>query len=194
MGPASPPGIKRAAPRNLPKSVGYWFAKPWVDWLLLALAAGICICISWRHGAWGLENLKPETRRALYQTLTTISGTLLGLTLTSISVLNSALRQSMSSVAARLVTPARKQAVARLFFAAVRGLAASLGVSLYALLSDSEAPTGRPLVQAVVLAVVVLSCLRIARTLWALSLIVSASSVAPMESSTPRPAITDDEY
>lgn len=155
------------------------------------LAAAAVSC--WA-GSWGLEELSPATRRALYQTLTTVSGTLLGLALTSISVLNTALRQPVSSLTAKAITTDRKQSVAQLFFAAVRALALSSAVYVFALLADTEGHAGSRLVQAGVLATVLLGALRITRTFWALSLIIATSAAAPAEVRPTKPPISDQEY
>lgn len=179
--------------RPTPKLVSRWFQHPAAD-LGIALIVGLAaVAVSYWIGSWGLEELRPATRRALYQTLTTVSGTLLGLALTSISVLNTALRQPVSGLTAKVVTSDRKQSVAQLFFAAVRALALSTVVYVVALLADTEARAGSKWLQASVLATALLGALRIGRTFWALSLIIATSATAPADIRPSRPPITDDE-
>lgn len=194
MGTAAPESARVAPGRPASRVLSSWFERPWVDLAVAAMAAIAAALVSWRLSSWGLEELKPATRRALFQTLTTVSGTLLGLALTSISVLSTTLRQPISGLTARFITPPRKQAVARLFFAAVRALALSTVVCIYALVTDTETSGGSPWVQACVLAVAVLGALRIARTFWALSLIISTSVASPADVRPTRLPISDDEY
>ena len=171
-----------------------WFENPWWDWVGAGAVLSLVAWCSLHSGPLGLQGLEPDTRRAVYQTLTTVSGTLLGLVLTSISVLNTVLRQPMTTLASKIVTPVRRQAVGKLFFAAIRALAIALDVNLFALLTDSDAAVGRGLTQSAVLAGLVLIVARLARAMWALALIVGASAIAPSAPAPARPPISDDEY
>lgn len=177
-----------------PRPVRVWFQRPAWD---LPIAAVLAVGLwygSTRAGPYWLQSLDIETRRAVYQTLTTLSGTLLGLVLTSISVLNTVLRQPLDAFAESALHPDRKQAVARLFFAAVRALALGVAVNLVVLIWDTKADVGGRWAQAIAIGVLALVICRVARMLWALALVVAVSTRGSSPAKRPPPAISDDEY
>lgn len=154
-----------------------WFTRPSTDWLiiaLLALAAWWARELDWSTTFTDLPN---ATRRATYQTLATVSGTMLGLTLTSISILNSMLRQPAESMLAR-VTATSGPTISGIFFACVRSLALALGLSVVALIRDSEQVPGGYWVPVVLGSACVLVSLRLTRMLYGLSLLTNASRTA----------------
>lgn len=181
-------------PQPYPAVARLWFERPATDLLVVfAVAAGTLAWSTWQGPFW-LQRLEPDTRRAVFQTLSTISGTLLGLVLTSISVLNTVLRQPMSGLLESTLHPGRRRAVASLFFAAVRALALALVLNLVALVWDSDAQTGGRWAQSLALAAFVLVALRMGRTLWALALVVTASATDGSKTQQVMTPISDDEY
>ena len=178
--------------------------RPAVDWPLAAVVFACTIWLSLRHPefvgrplgwhiGW-LRDLDADTRRAVYQTMTTLSGTLLGLTLTSVSILAGLMKQDLKTATGGLLTPKRQQRVSRLFFAGLRGLAMALLVSLALLVTEGGKGEGGILSQALTLTVLAFVAARVGRIIWVLSLILS-SSVSPATSPSPGyPLISDDEY
>lgn len=182
------------APKPLPGPVGAWFQAPAWDLAAAAVAAMTAFSLAVWVENFGLQQLAPDTRRAVYQTVSTVTGTLLGLVLTSISVLNTVLKQPVEELTAKKLTPGRKRAVASLFFAAVRALAFGLIGSLSALIFDSDVRIGRAWAQALVVGIVILLVLRLSRALWALSLVVAGTAAAPAPAiPANRPPVTDDD-
>ena len=84
-----------------------------------------------------IRDLTPDTRRAVYQTAATLSGTLLGLVLTSISVLNTLLRADLEQLTAGRMRPKTQRRAGSLFFSAVRALGVALLVFLALLVTDT---------------------------------------------------------
>jgi hypothetical protein len=151
-----------------------WFTRPGTDWVVIGLLG---LLVWWfRDIDWSapFTTLPSATRRATYQTLATVSGTMLGLTLTSISILNSMLRQPAESMLGR-VTSTSGPTISGIFFACVRSLALALLLSVVALIHDSESQPGAYWVPVALGAVCVLVVLRLTRMLYALSLLTNAS-------------------
>ena len=189
--------------RRPPRLTRVYIDWPAGDWLVVG---GVLAIISWLsspepmllsrvvdwHIGW-FRDLDVATRRAVYQTMTTLSGTLLGLTLTSVSILAGLMKQDLKAATGGLLTPKRQRRVSGLFFAALRGLASALVLSFGLLIADGSQSPGGGIAQAVAMAVVALVALRLGRVIWVLSLVLSASIAAPAPES-PYPLITDDEY
>lgn len=176
------------------RPVHAWFEKPAWDWLLVLIVVAVMALTSMSAGAFGIQEIPNDTRRALYQTTTTICGTLLGLTLTSVSILNTALQRETSSLTPWASGSQMRGTIAGMFFSSVRALAIGVLVGLVALIGDSEANTGSPWIQIVLMSAAVLVGARMVRMLWALSLIVRTPSATPSTVSGTRPPVTDDEY
>lgn len=152
---------------------------PLVDYLLAALCVVIVLAGSWLLKGFSLPvELDGFTRRSIYQTLATLSGTLLGLILTAISVLHNVLRSETPQLDWVLGDERKKAAVA-VFFAAMRALALTFLVFMAALIVDSAeepADTLMP-VQLIAVAGVGLAFFRVARIVWVLNkLLVGAAT------------------
>lgn len=176
---------------------------PVLDWLLTGAALGLTYWLSshpsvlghevqW-HIGW-LRNLEAGTRRAVYQTMTTLSGTLLGLTLTSVSILANLMKQDLSTATGGLLTPHRQKRISGLFFAGLRGLAIALLGSLVLLVADSDRVVGARLDQAIAFAILTLATCRLGRIIWVLSLVLSVSVAPAATVPVVHPRISDDEY
>lgn len=141
-----------------------------------------------------LTHLEVNTRRAVYQTMATLSGTLLGLTLTSVSILSNLMKQDLATATGGLLKPRHQHRVSGLFFAGIRGLGVTLVISFALLISDGSRVEGDRLAQNFALAVVVLAVMRLGRIIWVLSLVMNVSVAAGPPSKPENPPITDDEY
>lgn len=179
-------------PKDRLRPVHAWFERTAWDWLLVTGTVALAALISLGAGAYGTQEVAPDTRRALYQTVTTITGTLLGLTLTSVSILNTALQRETSTLTPWTGASPMRGTIASMFFGSVRALGIGVVVGLVALVGDSEAKTGSPWTQIALTAAMVLVTARVTRMLWALSLIVKAP--VPSTPARPRPPVTDEEY
>lgn len=180
--------------RDRLRPVHIWFEKPAWDWLLVLTVVAVLALTSMSAGDFGIQEIPTDTRRALYQTVTTICGTLLGLTLTSVSILNTALQRETSSLTPWASGSPMRGTIAAMFFSSVRALAVGVLAGLIALIGDSDAKVGSPWVQILVVSTAVLVAARMMRMLWALSLIVRAPSAAPSTAHVTRPPVTDEEY
>ena len=142
-----------------------WVKNPWSDfgavivlvpWLLLPLFTDVRAVIT---------DLAPATRQAVFQTLTTMSATLGGFVLTSVSILINLMRTPLSTLD-KVISTDDKVRVGSVFLAALRPLAATFVASLVALLTDVDKAIGNPLTETVVFAMLVASLSGIARVVW----------------------------
>ncbi len=171
-----------------------WFDRPALDWIVLMVAcAGAYLSFRNVFCDWTASPME-ATRRALYQSLMTVSGTLLGLTLTCISILSSAWSRPVSPAAALYLTRDVRLRVSRLFFAAVRGLAVAFGVAMVGLLLSSREGEVQIALAALTLGCVILVVSRLTRMLRALSLVLEASAPSDEVVSPLGQPIGDDEF
>ena len=191
--------------RRPPRAIRTFIDRPSFDWVVAVGVFGITGWLSLRspealslsvkvlHIGW-IRDLDVGTRRAVYQTMTTLAGTLLGLTLTSVSILAGLMKQDLKAATGGLLTPRRQRRVSVLFFAGLRGLGIALLVSLALLIVDGGRAQGGLVAQALTFTVLAFGAARVCRIIWVLSLILSSSVGSGASPSTVYPLISDEEY
>jgi hypothetical protein len=155
-----PPGPWRAA-------VLTWVRTPAWDLAAVAVPLGWLLLGAIFNWPTLLTEVERETRRVLFQTLTTLAATLAGFVLTSISILVNLLRTPLSSLD-ELITVNEKRRVGAVFFAALPALTVTFLAALAALLGDSIHKTGTPLIEAVLIAAATAALSAIVRIVWVL--------------------------
>ena len=167
-----------------------WFEYPIVDWIFLI----IVFCVGYFGFTRNINSqtwFPTDTRRSVYQACMTISGTLLGLTVTSISVLNNLIQKFIKDFPYFVKEKEIAGRISILFFSAVKGLAFGVLVFLFALVQvsvDSNASRYIPILSISTLLFIVS---RLTRMFWALSIILAIASKPVKAESTP---ITKAEY
>ncbi len=148
----------------------------WIDLVAFLVVA----LVLWRFCRdLGLGSLEPAGRRAVYQTVAGTSGTLLGLTMTTISVLASNIEKpiggSPKGLPRDLVV-----GISKPMFGLLRTLGLTLVVGLIAVVGDSAAASasGALWPQPVLGALAVTACLRLTRVLTLMSNLVKARVAA----------------
>lgn len=147
-----------------------WIEHPALDYLLGAAAGvGITGISAWQDWGQLIASADAVVRRTIIQIIATFSGTLLGLTLTSLSILVGMIRSPVKELEV-LLPGTRKVEMARTFLSGVFGLGLVLLMSLWAILNNTkDGSVGSNSVQILVLAATCLAALRIARVvliLW----------------------------
>ena len=106
-----------------------------------------------------------DVRRALAQIAATVSGTLAGFVLTSVSILINLLRTPMSDLD-KLIDADDKRRVGAVFLAVLPMLAIAFVSGLVAIARDSSALPGRPWIQLAVIGSLIAALSGIARIVW----------------------------
>jgi hypothetical protein len=163
-----------------------------VSWLSLRHPEAFGQSLHWRIG-W-IRDLDAGTRTAVFQTMTALSGTLLGLTLTSVSILAGLMKQDLATATRGLLTPRRQKRVSRLFFAGLRGLAVALLVSFALMGGTGDQVSVGPATQALAFTVTLFAVARLGRIVWVLALVLDASVPTGAQTAGEYPLISDDEY
>ncbi|MCW2672974.1 MAG: hypothetical protein JWP14_1563 [Frankiales bacterium] len=166
------------------KQLGNWLLRQWVNHPLLDVGAGlVCLVglILLSDQVTLIRELVPDTRRAIYQTAATLSGTLLGLVLTSISILNTLLRADLEALTGGRMRPRTQRRAGTLFFSATRALAVALLAFLTLVIVDTKPAAGKTasgsvVAQAVALSAVLVLASRLGRVGWVLSRLLDASA------------------
>lgn len=140
---------------------------PWRDYIAALLLMGALVAVDRFVVSIFPLDLDDFSRRAVYQTLATLSGTLLGLTLTAISVLYNVLSQG-TPLLDRALGANRKAATIDLFMSTVRGLFLGFVVFLFALMADSG-QSGVVSVQIIALGMLGFVLVRVGRVVYLLS-------------------------
>jgi hypothetical protein len=122
-----------------------------------------------------ITDLEPATRQAVFQTLTTLSATLAGFVLTSVSILINLMRTPLSTLD-QIMADEDKVRVGTVFLAALRPLAAAFAASLAAFLTDVEKATGNPIIELVAFACLAASLSAIARVVWVMRRLLSITN------------------
>ena len=159
-----------AIPTRPEKILFGWIEHPTWDYVIGAIAGpGVTVVCAWREWGQVIASADAVTRRTLFQILATFSGTLLGLTLTSLSIMVALLRIPVKELDV-LLPGKRRVRMVRAFISGLVGLGVALLVMLWAVLNNTKDQTaGSNVVQALVLSAACLAVLRIARVviiLW----------------------------
>lgn len=155
---------------------GYWFSVVLTDFGLSAFVFALASIISIRVYPNEHWLAAPETRRSIYQACMTVSGTLLGLTLTSISILNNSLKDILNAHPKARLHKSHAENGTKIFFAAVRALGLAVLVFLFALATVPSVGAWNRFVPPLALATLVLITLRLGRMLWALCLLIQGTT------------------
>ncbi len=167
-------------PTRREQLVYYWVHHPAVDYALGAVVGGgVTGLAAWR--GWGqlIASADAATRRALFQVVAAFSGTLLGLTLTSLSILVGLIRSPVVLLD-KLLPGQRKVRATGTFISSLVGLAWVFVLCLWALINDTKEHTaGSSVVQAFILGGLALAALRTSRVVWVLWKMVRVTATAP---------------
>ncbi|MHC9294978.1 hypothetical protein ACRCUN_21150 [Mycobacterium sp. LTG2003] len=153
-----------------------WVRHQWMDWLLALIVVGVWLTfgkLGWLPLA--LTEIPDGARRTAYQILATVSATMGGFTLTSISILVNLLRTPMTAVD-RLLPAGDKQRVGAAFVSALPALFALFVAALVGLTTDANLQTGYWWLQAVIIAAALAAVASIARVVWILRRLLALSS------------------
>lgn len=164
----APAGVYGRA-RGLKRLTLWWAAHPGGD-----LAVAAVVVVSW--AGWDVLASEPlfitgfeaAARRAIFQTLTTVSATFAGFALASVSILINLLSTEVATVSG-LTDPRAKARVGEVFLAAIRMLGVAFVACLFALLVDSTGAGGRAFVEGVAYTAIVAALSALARVVWVLS-------------------------
>lgn len=167
------PSSGGSAPQILRPSnsaVRWLVARQSVDFIFVLFLA--CL-VWWKAGEIGLPNLDGTGRRATYQTLAGLSATLLGLTMTTISVLASNLDKAIGG-SPKGLPPTLVVGIIRPMFGLLRVLGFTLATSLLLLVLDTSAPSGAIWVQPLLSVLLTMAGLRLTRVSVLLSNLLKA--------------------
>lgn len=146
-----------------------WIDHPAWDYVIGA-AVGIAVTgvSAWQHWGQVIASADAVVRRTIIQIVATFSGTLLGLTLTSLSILVGMIRTPVRELDV-LLPGARKLRMVRTFISGLFGLGVVFLVSVWAILNNTKDNTsGSNVVQLLILSAICLAALRISRVVLVL--------------------------
>lgn len=135
-----------------------WLLLGWKGWIPLAL-----------------EEVRSPQRQAFYQIIATISGTMGGFVLTSVSVLINLMRTPLREID-NLLPLEDKRRVGEVVVSALPSLGILFFLAITGLLLDTSAGRGHWWVQATVVTALVTSFLSVARIIWVLRRLLVATS------------------
>ncbi len=163
--------MTRPFPRRPPRWLVVAYDRPVLDWILVVLPVVVLTV----HGRWPtvLAGLDPAARRHVYLATAALSGTLLGLTITSVNLLLGVLDKPLRGRPDGLPRVSVK-GLARILFSACLALGALCLASLVAAVADGARLSGRPTVQTLVALVLLVVVARIARVVVSLRLLLLA--------------------
>jgi len=148
----------------------------WVEFALsVAIGLVAVYWIRYRNGAAVCDKLLAQNRAAVYGTLASIFGSLLGFVITAASiVLGFSGSESLSIVRASKHYPT----LWRVFTASIRALAFATVISVIALVADRDSQPNRAILCFLLFAVV-LAALRVSRCVWVMEQIILLVSSRP---------------
>lgn len=154
---------------RLDKTLYAWVEHPILDIVAAGgIAAGVTGLSAWQEWGQIIASADAGARRAVFQVVATTSGTMLGLTLTSLSILVGLIRSPVAQLE-QVLPGNRTIRMARTFVSALLALGAVFMLAVWAILNNTKDGTpGSTLVQAMILAALVLAALRIYRVVWIL--------------------------
>lgn len=139
-------------------------------YLALLLTLILIGLLEWRDSAAIIDTLLEHNRSALYGTLASIFGSLLGFTVTSASII---LTFAATSPRFRIVRQSRHyETLWKVFSATIRVLGAATLIALIGLLLDQDHSPNRWIFYLLIVTFT-LACLRVARTVWVLEQTIS---------------------
>lgn len=153
-----------------------WVRHRWIDHLLVMLLAGVWYFAGQRQ--WiplVLTEVPQDARRTIYQILATIAATMGGFVLTSVSILVNLLRTPLTAVD-RLLPARDKRTVGTVFLAALPRLLLVFLLTVVAIVTDANVAAGYWLLQLLTMAAAVWAVLVIARVVWVMHRLLTAST------------------
>lgn len=163
--PEQPPLLEAGRIRRLQYR---WVQQPWLDLLLATGAVAVWLLLGWR--GWvplALTEVQFDARRSVFQVVATLSGTMAGFTLTSVSVLVNLLKTPLGALD-RLLPAAEKRSVGSVVLKVLPRLAFTLVAAMVALLVETSPTVGYWWLQAIVVGGVAASMFSLARVVWVL--------------------------
>ncbi|UOT06778.1 hypothetical protein MPY17_13980 [Rhodococcus opacus] len=154
----------------------FWVRHRWVDVVVATVLVIGWLVVAWRGcSPLALTRVPAPQRQATYQIIATIAGTMGGFTLTSVSVLVNLLRTPMSTID-RLLPASDKRRVGDVVINVLPILGLSFGLAILGVLMDSSIPQGYWFFQAVVATAVLTAFLALARVVWVLRRLLTATT------------------
>lgn len=153
-----------------------WVRHRWTDLLLVAMLAGGWFLAGQR--CWIpliLTEIPEDARRTLYQIIATIAATMGGFVLTSISILVNLLRTPLNTID-RLLPARDKRTVGTLFVQVLPRLLLVFLLTIVAIVTDANVAVGYWPLQLLTMAAAVWAMLSIARVVWVLHRLLTASA------------------
>lgn len=158
------PGIY-GRPTGLRRLTYTWVKHPATDLLAALVVVPWLLVPGFTDARPFITDLEPATRQAVFQTLTTLSATLAGFVLTSVSILINLMRTPLSALD-KIMANDDKARVGTVFLAALRPLAATFVAALIAFLTDVDKMIGNPITELIAFACLAASLSAIARVVW----------------------------
>ena len=146
-----------------------WIARPILDWLAGALAVAAAWLVGGKDWLSFANELDLSTRQSLYQTLTGVSGGLLGFFIATVAILLG-IDSSRPRMKAALAGENRSR-VESFFFAGIRSISVALVVFVLMLVLDKGRHPAKWVEPALVLTVVI-AVVRASRVVWILNQVV----------------------
>ena len=154
----------------------FWVRHRWVDVLVAAVLVTAWLVAGWRDVVpLGLTQVGDPQRQAAYQIVATIAGTMAGFTLTSVSVLVNLLRTPVSTID-RLLPAADKRRIGDVVVNVLPILGLSFGLAILGILTDSSTAQGHWWFQGVLAIAVGTSFFALARVVWVLRRLLTATT------------------
>lgn len=160
----------------LRKIILWWVRNRWADVLIAAVSVALWLEAGRRD--WipcALTEVDKAQRQVLYQTAMSISATMGGFTLTSVSILVNLMRTPLTAIE-RLLPAGDKEKVGDVVIGVLPSLAASFMVSTVGLLIDVHNDLGRWWIEAALIVAMTAGMLGLFRVTWVVRRLLAASN------------------
>lgn len=160
---------------SIPEKISnYWLENPWTETLVAVVTFTILMLIAAVPAP--LASIPADTRHGLYQVSVTASVTLLGLTMTSVSVLVSLIRAPLTAIA-RVLKPEGKARLGSVFLSCMWAMLAMLCASVIAFTHDGTSVNNTPVkwVELIYVVIAAVAALRLVRIAAVLRLLISVA-------------------
>ncbi|OBC15400.1 hypothetical protein A5784_03035 [Mycobacterium sp. 852013-50091_SCH5140682] len=152
----------------------YWVHHIWLDIVPAAAVIAVWSLLARQDVVpFGLSHVPPDTRRALYQSLSSIAATMGGVTLTSISLLLNLIRVPTGPVE---LPAADERRIGQAFLGVLPWQGALFAGALIAITMDATRSGGYPWLQIVLLALATAGLCSIGRVFWILRRLLGATA------------------
>jgi hypothetical protein len=164
------------SPGWLVRRTAFVRTRPGVDWVF-ALTLAAIVGLMGHQGRQLVENLDAVGRRATYQSLSVLSGTMMGLTVTTAGLILRDVDQAVAELPGGLPGDLTA-ALGRSLFSSIRAWGYLCATSVILLMVDTTRYRAADWVNAMVVALVSLGALRVSRAIYALSQFFNARAQA----------------